>query len=297
MDNVNATAEVGNTAEAVESTEVPLTSDEGVEATTNPHQEPEGSQEAFEALSIDDLLGADVESYDEFHAEENHKGMRPLHELMKHLPEDARKHLANLRASYTQKTQEIAEVRKELEAQRAAHKAEQDGLYNGEFAKNVAEMAAEPEKPYDIWDEDGMKMKIKQEAAKMFEEMLNPLQKQMRESQRDAELASFKAAHPDLTGNEEIKMEVARMLVANEHLSLENAYFIVKGKNQKLQAQAAANAEREDRAARRAVLAKTSAGTNTRGGVPKFRNAIDAFNYYKANPDAVKNTYSKMKNK
>ncbi len=292
----NATAE-GNTAEAVESPESPLTSDEGVEATETTNEAVEQAQEAFEALSIDDLLGADVESYEEFSAEENHKGMRPLHELMKHLPEDARKHLANLRSSYTQKTQEIAEVRKELEAQRAAHKAEQDGLYNGEFAKNVAEMAAEPEKPYDIWDEDGMKMKIKQEAAKMFEEMLNPLQKQMRESKRDAELASFKAEHPDLIGNEEIKMEVARMLVADEHLTLENAYFIVKGKNLKLQAQATANAEREERATRRAVLAKTSAGTNTRGGVPKFRNAIDAFNYYKANPDAVKSTYSKMKNK
>ena len=74
----------------------------------------EAAAESTEPLTIDDLLAMDEELFPEF-KEENHKGMKPLHEWVKNVPGDVRKHLANMRSSYTRKTQELAEQRKELE--------------------------------------------------------------------------------------------------------------------------------------------------------------------------------------
>jgi len=52
-----------------------------------------------ELLTIEELLDLNEEDYDEFTEDANHKGMKPLHEWMQHIPEDVRKHVANIRSS------------------------------------------------------------------------------------------------------------------------------------------------------------------------------------------------------
>ena len=84
------------------------------------HQEETETQEE-QLLTIDELLELGEEDYEEFTDDANHKGMKPLHEWMQHIPEDARKHVANIRSSYTRKTQELAEMRKQLEVEREQH--------------------------------------------------------------------------------------------------------------------------------------------------------------------------------
>jgi hypothetical protein len=70
-------------------------------------------------ITLEDLLNIDDEQFPEFKAEDSHKGMKPLGHWMQHMPEDVRKHLANIRGDYTRKTQEIAEIRKSLEDKEA----------------------------------------------------------------------------------------------------------------------------------------------------------------------------------
>ena len=92
------TIETGNST-SVENNEV-------VETTETP-EAVEASAPVVEDLTIDDLLNLGADADPLFTDDANHKGMKPLHEWVGHLPEDVRKHVANLRSSYTRKTQEL----------------------------------------------------------------------------------------------------------------------------------------------------------------------------------------------
>jgi len=107
----NETVEAPETTEAVETVETTETVDPTAETV---------SMTLEELLSIDDLMDINEEQFEEFTEEANHKGMKPLHEWMQHIPEDVRKHVANIRSSYTRKTQELAQMRKDLEAEQQA---------------------------------------------------------------------------------------------------------------------------------------------------------------------------------
>ena len=77
-------------------------------------------------ISIDDLLKMGEADYPELKDDANYKGMKPLAEWMKHVPEDVRKHIAHIRSDYTRKTQALAQQRAELEV--AQRKMELDNF-------------------------------------------------------------------------------------------------------------------------------------------------------------------------
>ena len=129
--------------------------------------------------------------------------------------------MANFRADYTKKTQELARQRKALEAERKA-------LLESEFAKNIAEKA-QADVTVDPFDEATIEARIEQEVAKRMQEMLNPLQKQYELQQNQYQLDKFKSEHPDL---QDYRQDIAKLLIQNENLNLQQAYFIVKGQAQ-----------------------------------------------------------------
>ena len=147
----------------------------------------------------------------------NHKGF-DYNKVMSELPDEAKMMLGNLRADYTRKTQELAAMRKQLEAEREA-------FINNEFTQNLAEMASKEVK-FDPYDDASVEARIEKEVATRLQEMMKPLQTQYELNQRQAKLEQFKAEHPDLT---EYKTDIAKLLMTDESLSLERAYFIVKG--------------------------------------------------------------------
>ena len=49
-------------------------------------------------LTIDEIIKLNESDFPEFADDANHKGMKPLQHWMQHVPEDVRKHIANLRA-------------------------------------------------------------------------------------------------------------------------------------------------------------------------------------------------------
>jgi len=273
---------VDTTSAATEST--PVVAEENTEAVA-PVETQAPAQDVpadfLENFNLDSLLNADF-SDDEIMSQ-THKGLPEYNEILKHLPENGRKLIANLRAMTTKKTQEVAEMRRDLKAQQEKLLAERQALYNGKFAKQVAESAAEPEKPYDLFSTEGMESKIKQEAAKMFQNMLKPMQEEMYVNKRSAALENFKRDNPDLM-DPDIKIEVARLLRDRTELKLEDAYFITKAKMDRQRLASLEETNRLQRDKAKETWNKTSNGSNVNAnGTPQFRDAWESYQWHKAN--------------
>lgn len=261
MENTETTTEVDNTSVTPESSDV--------------------AQNEMN-LTIDDLMSLSEDDFEEFKQEANHKGMKPLNEWMKHIPADARKHIANIRADYTRKTTEIAAMRKELEMQKQAILSQQENLYKGPLAKKLAEVDVEQE--YDLFDPKGMKAEIQRQAALMLKQMIEPAQQELELNQRRIELDRFKMENPELT-DPEYRTPIAELLQTRPELKLEDAFYIVKAKigTQKVNAEKARL--EADKAARRTVATKSSKGTaESVSGTPKFKSAWDAYQWHRDNP-------------
>jgi hypothetical protein len=151
---------------------------------------------------------------------ESYKGLN-YDKVVGELSDDAQKLLANFRSDYTRKTQELARERKALEEQRKA-------LLESDFAKNIKEKA-EAQIEFDPFDDASVQAKIEQEVARRMQDMLTPMQQQYELQQNQMQLEKFKAENPDL---DTYRTDVAKLLLQNENLSLQQAYFIVKGQKQ-----------------------------------------------------------------
>jgi len=265
-------------SETVEDTTVETAED--VETDTDVSDDS-GAVAEEELMTIEELLGLNEDDYEEFTEDANHKGMKPLHEWMGHIPEDVRKHVANIRSSYTRKTQELAEMRKALEAERAELMRQQDMSVNNPFlARAEQELANEQE--YDLYTPEGMQAEIKRQAAQMLKEMMKPAQEEIQIKQRRMQLESFKTENPELM-DDAYRLPVAQMLQERPELKLEDAFYIVKAKvdAQKLKAEREQIANQKSQ--RRETLRKTSSGKSvTPSGTPKFRDAWEAYQYHKS---------------
>lgn len=231
-----------------------------------------GSDEDLD-LSLDELVGADYDDHPELKG--GHKGLPDYKKILEHLPENGRKLLGNLRASYTQKTQEISDLRRALEGERAQLERDRKLMSDSEFSQQVRQLADKPLE-HDAWSDEGLQERINKQAAAMMQQMLTPLQQDLDTQRRQVTLDTFKAQHPDLV-SDEIRMPVAQLLMQRPELKLEDAYFIVRGQLQKAQADTQRTAQRE-------TLKKTSTGTAVRNAAPpKFKDAWSAYNWHKTN--------------
>ena len=99
-----------------------------------------------------------------------------------------------------------------------------------------------------------------------MQEMLQPMRQEHELQMRKGQLAQFKSAHPDLADYRE---PIYRLLKSNEHLSLEDAYWMVKGKALTTQNQQnRIELERYKSAARNAGLKVGGTSRAKAGGVP-----------------------------
>lgn len=247
----------------------------GAQAFNSTESNGSGSDEDYDpdALSLDELVGSQYDDHPELKG--GHKGLPDYKKILEHLPENGRKLLGNLRASYTQKTQEISTLRAQLEAERAQLARDRELLSNSEWAQQVR-AAAEKPLEHDAWSDEGLQERINKQAAEMMQQMLQPLQQDLDSQRRQVALESFKSQHPDLT-SDEIRVPVAQLLMSRPELNLEDAYFIVKGQVSKQQSEAVRQAQRE-------TLKKTSTGNAVRNAQPpKFKDAWSAYQWHKVN--------------
>jgi len=202
-----------------------------------------------------------------FQQEADYKGVN-YQEVVGALPDDAKKLVHNLRSSFTRKTQELAEDRKALAAARSALDAQRATLIESNFFKDVSEKAEKEVKNFDPYDNKSVEARIEQEVALRMKQMLEPIREANETQQRQSRLDSFKSEHPDLEG---MKSDVANVLMANEHLNLEQAYWQVKGQQLHKQEQSQAAELKQYKSAAKAAGLKVGGASRGRGtGVPQF---------------------------
>jgi FtsZ-binding cell division protein ZapB len=206
------TADVRTTPEEVETfikNKKSLGRDRVGEALQQAHEGP--TPPTPEKMTMEQLQEAEI-------GEGGHKGI-DYNRVIQSLPDEAQKLLANLRADYTRKTQEIAQQKKEMEALKQSMTSET-------FMNNLQEKAGTENVELDPYDTDSFNKRIEQEVARRLQDMLNPIREEQAVMRKRAQLERFKSENPDLM---DYKAEVKELLVNNGSLSLEDAYYIAKG--------------------------------------------------------------------
>jgi len=255
------------TAAAAEAAPAPAPAPEAPapqEVTQNEPQET--AQQPSQESSIDDLLSADIPD-PIFKSEENYTGIN-YQDVVQGLPDNAKKIIANLRSSYTKKTQELAEQQKIMKQHVEEITAQRKAMFDSDFYSNIQQQAGQENKDLDPYDPKSFESRIQNEVAKRMQEMLKPMKQAQELQQQKYALETFKREHPDL---ESIKKDVAGVLMQNEHMNLEQAYWVVKGK--KLQAESKQQYEelgRYKQAARSAGLKVGGANRGSNRGVPQY---------------------------
>ncbi|TFH22989.1 hypothetical protein E4G67_03690 [Candidatus Bathyarchaeota archaeon] len=237
-------------------------------------------------LTIDEIIKLNSQDFEEFTDDAQHKGMKPLAHWMQHVPPDVRKHIANLRADYSRKTQTLSNERKEIERLREELTNTKSGVLDGPLTKIVA--AVDMEAEHDIFDPEGMKAEIQRQAALMLQSMLKPAQEQVQAEQRKMALERFKAENPELT-QPEYRAPILQMLQERPELKLEDAFYIVKAKidSTKIsEERARLSQQKTDRASTLQKIGGGSAASPK--GTPKFKSAWDAYQYHKQMGDVRK---------
>ena len=229
---------------------------------------PEAPQEAAPApeSNIEDLLSAEIPD-PILSSNENYTGIN-YQDVVQSLPDDAKKIIANLRSSYTKKTQELAEQQKIMQQHVEEIGSQRKALFESDFYKNVQQTAGKETGDLDPFSPKSFEDRIQSEVAKRMQEMLKPMKQAQELQQQKYALETFKREHPDL---ENMKKEVAGVLMQNEHMNLEQAYWVVKGK--KLQEQSKnqeAELGRYKQAAKSAGLKVGGASRGNMRGVPQY---------------------------
>lgn len=257
----------------------------GVDATTSNEETAEATpqetiEDVIDNFTLDDLMKYSEDRDPLFTDDAQHKGMKPLHEWIHNVPEDVRKHLANIRGDYTRKSQKLATMRKEVEAAQAAMKRQSETISNGAMAKQIRNVDTEAE--YDLFDPDGMKAEIKRQAQLMLRDMMAPAQEELEVQQRRLVLQQFKADNPEMSDPTYQKPMIA-LLKTRPELKMEDAFYIVKAKIGASQVQVEKDEMAARKASRREAVRKSSTGSKSSpSGTPKFKNALEAFKWHKA---------------
>jgi hypothetical protein len=217
-----------------------------------------------EQMTIEQL--ADIAMTDEG----GHKGI-DYAAVVKGLPPEAQKLMANLRADYTRKTQDLANQRKEVATLQAS-------LMNSEFNENIQRLANEETTELDPYDNESFEKRIQQEVAKRMNEMMTPIRHEQEQSKKKAALDTFKQDNPDLM---DYKDEIVPLLQSNDALSLQDAYYIAKGKAQsdKFRVLTEENTARKDKM-REAGL-KINAGSKGSSKPPKGLKGYEVYQWIK----------------
>ena len=253
---------------------------------------PQESQEASPTepqskVDIDGLAKADLDD-PILKSDENYKVK--YDEVVSALPEDAKKVVANLRSSYTKKTQELAEMRRNAEKEREAFIAQREALFDSENYKQLEEQAQKDPNEWDPYSKESFESRVQQEVARQMKNVLEPMREKQELQKRQDELRHFKSQNPDLA---EYKKEIFGLLQANKHLSLEDAYWQAKG--QRLTAQKKedeAELSRYKKAAKAAGLKVGGASRGSASGIPKYvmdqDDPVAIYNWLKENKGKVK---------
>jgi len=186
-------------------------------------------------------------------------------EAMRRVPPDIAALMKGMQGDYTRKTQEVAQMKKDVLREREA-------LQRG-FAqvkpKDPAELG-----DFDPFNEASVQARIEAEVAKRLQEALTPMQREYELMAAEEAYQGFVQTHPDFETDTELRAEVQQALEANPTLDLETAYYAVQGRrNRRAASEATARAKAERTARRKAAVKGT--GMPRKGTAPRKPAARD----------------------
>lgn len=210
---------------------VPVTS-ESTQATATESAAVTSAATAQEpAFSLDDFINADFSdnaNLQETFSKE-HKGLPAFKEIIqRHTNEEGRKYLSNIRADYTRKTQELANARKQLDAERTAFQQERLAVANSDYNKRMAELAKQDNTNLDLYEPEQMKQYLEIEMAKRLDEQIKPIREKAEQEALVLEAERFIAQHPEIK-TDAYKAKLTEIYQRNPNVSIDDAYLMAKG--------------------------------------------------------------------
>ena len=141
--------------------------------------------------------------------------------------------MQSLRKDYTHKTQEISKQRKEAKSEMDKALQLQKSLYESDAYKGLQELSEESGEEFDPFDPDSFKKYVEKAVAQRLKSVLEPMYEEQQKVQTRAKLNQFMDDHPELKSDDGFKAEVKGVLIKDKNLTLEQAYWIVHGKQAK----------------------------------------------------------------
>ena len=150
--------------------------------------------------------------------------------LFEQADDKSQRAMQQLRADYTRKTQELAAERKEMAEQAQHLQAMKMSLEDNAAYKAIQEAAKQDAGEFDPYDTESFQRYVNKIVAERLESVLQPMAEQQMKASAKAKIDTFMSQHPDLSSDEGLKTDVRQALLENESLSLQDAYWIVKGR-------------------------------------------------------------------
>jgi hypothetical protein len=185
------------------------------------------------------------------------------------MPEAVQRAMGSLRGDYTRKMQGLSKQRRDLEDLQAT-------LTTSDAYKALqvaAQQAAASGEEFDPFDPKSFQSYVDRIVTQQLQQVLQPLAEQQQKTASTRKLNDFMDQHPELRTDENIRSAVRDMLVANEGLNLQQAYWIIKGQQSKHQQQQQIQQEQQKKEINRQVAARI--GNGRKNGMTAPPNAKD----------------------
>lgn len=268
--------ETNNTPTSTTSSTPAPTADANTTTTSNTETGGAPNKPVAPLSTFDEFMNVDFSDQPQLQEimSSEHTGLPHYKDLLnKHTTVEGKKLLANMRADYTRKTQEIASIRKQMADREAAILAREQSLYQGDFARKVNETATKDATNLDPYVQEDLAQIIEIQTAKRLQDMLKPYQEEIASKQHMLEAQQFVERHPEMK-TEAFKEKLIPLLSSRGDLDLETAYLIVKGQLADVQAtaqQEQTKLKQTAKEAARQTIAKTTGTQNAGPATPPRR--------------------------
>lgn len=239
--------ETSETAPVTESSEATTETAETTEAPETPAETAEAAPEENKPQSYDEKINDMLKRHEDKEKGKEDEALREgesWNNIYDNQSPEVQRAMKSLRKDYTQKTQDLATKRKELETEQDKTRKMQKSLYESEAYKGLQEIAEQEGEEFDPFNPESFKKYIEKQVAVRLKQVMEPMYKEQQRDQARSKLGRFMEDHSELKTDDGFKKEVATLLKADESLTLENAYWVVKGKRLQTE-QKNSNHERE----------------------------------------------------
>jgi hypothetical protein len=186
------------------------------------------------------------------------------------LDEPVRKHLANIRSDYSRKTQELAEARKEIEAERTKVQQEREKFLNSDAYKRVKELAETNLDGVDMYTDEGIKKAIEKEAAKLMQAHFSEYEQQVQEVQSKQKVQQVKQEFSEELKDPDVRAATKDIAQKYPEMDIREAVLLAIQMAKPKQQERLRLLQAQEQERVRKGLIKTSTGKGEQLTVPDF---------------------------